>query len=196
VLGLKITPVIYTTMSIELTKTSTKNLNISIDGTPIKIKVSMSAMPFGFSVTDYGGYGPSKNLNISIEDDDVIDTIRTIETNVLMELSNISQDIFHRQVDMDELITMFNSNLTEDGRLRIKHTKDTVIFDESGKVMHPAIFDGDFAKWSTTCNFIVSGLYFMNKKIGLILKANHVRLFEPKKESSGYMFLDSESDSD
>ena len=182
-------------MSIELTKTSTKNLNISIDGTPIKIKVSMSVMPFGFSVTEYpGGYGPSKNLNLSIEDDDVIDTIRTIETNVLTELSNISQDIFHRQVDMDELITMFNSNLTEDGRLRIKHTKDTVLFDESGKVMHPTIFDGDFAKWSATCNFIVSGLYFMNKKIGLILKANHVRLFEPKKDSSGYMFLDTDSD--
>ena len=181
-------------MSIQLSKTNTKNLNILVDGSPLKMKVPKSVMPFGFSVTDYG-YGPNKNLVISITDDEFLSSMREVECNVISEISKMSKDIFNREVGEDEIFNMFNSNMSDD-RLRIKHTKDTVLFDKDGKVMHANIFDGDFSKWSVTCNFLITGVYFMNKKIGLILKAHHVKLFEPEKDNSGYLFIDSSSDSD
>ena len=177
---------------IELINTKTKNYDILSDGKPIKLKIARSNLPFGFNVKDYDG-NPSKNLVISLDNQDDIDEYHTMEKEVIEALSHKSVDIFKSHMSPDEIGEIFNSNMSGGGMLRLKYTKDSRLYNEAGDPLDKNIIDGIFSKWDVTCNYIVSGIYFMNKSVGLIVRANHIKLFEPK--SRGFMFIcDSDSD--
>ena len=177
---------------IELINTKSRNYDILRDGKPIKLTVSRSNLPYGFNVKDYGG-NPSKNLVISLSDQDDIDDFHTMETEVIEALSQRSEEIFKSQMSPEEIGEIFNSNISGGGMLRLKYTKDSRLYNEAGDPLDKNIIDGIFSKWDVTCNYIVSGVYFMNRSVGLIIRANHIKLFEPQER--GFMFLcDSDSD--
>lgn len=179
---------------IELVSTRTKNKDILRNGAKLKVTLSsLNRLPYGFTVKDYGGE-PSKNIVLSLSDMDDIQVMRDFENEIIKQISNDSKEIFKTFLDEQEISEMFNSNLSDSGNLRIKITPDTRLFDSNGKLMNKTIVDGLFSGWEAKCNFIISGVYFMNKKIGLILKAHHIKLFEPTV-TSGCMFT-SDSDSD
>jgi hypothetical protein len=180
------------TLMIELVKTKSKNYDILRDGKPIKMKISRSNLPYGFTVKDYGG-NPSKNLVISATDQGDIAELHTLEDEVISELSSKSIEIFKKSMTDDEIRGIFNSNVSGGGSLRLKYTKDSRLFNEAGQPLDKNIIDGIFSKWDVTCNYIVSGIYFMNRTIGFIVRAHHVKLFEPQER--GCMFLE-DTDSD
>ena len=95
---------------IELINTKSRNYDILRDGKPIKLKVSRSNFPYGFNVKDYGGT-PSKNLVISLCDQDDIDDFHTMETEVIEALSHRSEEIFKSQMSPEEIGEIFNSNI-------------------------------------------------------------------------------------
>lgn len=178
---------------IELVKTKSKNYDILRDGKPIKMKISRSNLPYGFTVKDYGG-NPSKNLVISVSDQGDVDDLHNLEDEVIHELSSKSIEIFKKSMTDDEIRDIFNSNVSEGGSLRLKYTKDSRLFNEAGQPLDKNIIDGIFSKWDVTCNYIVSGIYFMNRTIGFIIRAHHIKLFEPQERS--FMFLTDSDDSD
>ena len=178
---------------IELVKTKSRNYDILQDGQPIKLKLGRSQLPYGFTVKEYGGT-PSKNLVISLSQQDDVDALHQIEKEVIEQLSRASQSIFNREMTPGEIGGIFNSNMSDGGQLRLKYTKDSRLFNSDGQPMDKNIIDGIFSKWEVTCNYIISGVYFMNKSVGLIIRAHHIKLFEPPQQG-GFMFL-TDSDDD
>ena len=178
---------------IELRSTKTKNKEILKDGAKLKVTLSsLNRLPYGFTVKDYGGEA-SKNIVLSLSDVDDVESFRKIEDEILEVLSKESEEIFKTFMTKEDIFEMYNSNLSDSGFLRIKITPDTRLFDANGKIMNKTIVDGTCSGWDAKCNFIISGVYFMNKRVGLILKAHHIKLYEPI--SGGCMFM-SDSDSD
>ena len=164
---------------IELVKTKSKNYDILRDGKPIKMKISRSNLPYGFTVKDYGG-NPSKNLVISATDQGDIADLHTLEDEVISELSSKSIEIFKKSMTDDEIRDMFNSNISDGGNMRLKYTKDSRLFNEAGQPLDKNIIDGIFSKWDVTCNYIVSGIYFMNRNVDLLLGQITLSCLSPK----------------
>ena len=179
---------------IELVKTKSRNYDIRCDGQPLKLKVARSPLPYGFTVREYGG-NPSKNIVISLAEQDDVDALHHIENDVIQQLSQHSESIFNREMTPEQIGEIFNSNISEGGQLRLKYTKDSRLFNADGQPMDKNIIDGIFSKWEVTCNYIVSGVYFMNKSVGLIIRANHIKLFEPDQQI-GFMFLTDSGEDD
>ncbi len=174
---------------IELERNSrSNNLSLKKDGKDIKLVVPRSKMPFGFKVNNYGA-NDQINLMISLSDNPAFaDEYRTLEREIIQELSNRYEDLFNTKMSVDEIYNVFNSNISDSDTLRIKYTEDSRLYDSNRVPSTMTIIDGCCANYTVTCNFYISGIYFMNKKIGLVLKAHHVKIFEP--ENQGFMFLD------
>ena len=167
---------------VELIDTKSKNKDLRHNGEPIKLALSTpNHLPCGFTVRDYGGES-SKNIVLSLSDQDDIDAVRNIEDQVVECLSAKSKDIFKTSMTKEEIYEIFNSNLTDAGLLRLKITANTRLYDSSSVPINKTIVDGVFTGWEAKCNFIISGVYFMNKRVGLILRAHHIKLFPPPPE--------------
>lgn len=174
---------------IEFLSTRSKNKDIRKDGAPIKLSIpSLNRLPYGFTVKDYSGES-SKNIVLQLDDLDDIDKIRNIEDEILESLSEHSKDFLKTFMTKDEISEIFNSNLSESGLLRLKVTGDTRLYDENSKPIHSTVVDGLFKDYDAKCNFIISGVYFMNKRIGLIIKAHHIKLYKPTIESGKCMIV-------
>tara|TARA_R110002074_G_scaffold389990_1_gene573640 strand:+ start:32 stop:583 length:552 start_codon:yes stop_codon:yes gene_type:complete len=182
---------------IEFTKGKGKNLDIKQNGESIKFKIEKSNLPQGIVVTEYSTDYKNKNLLIDLENTDNFDQLKNLEKEIIKELSNKSPEIFKKFVNEDEIFDIFNSNLSYDGMLRLKFTPDTILYNESGTALaEKVIYDGIFTNWDVICNYMVTGVYFFDKKIGLILKAHHVKLFKPENKNQCLFSSDSDSGSD
>mgnify|MGYP003643516578 FL=1 len=162
-----------------------KNLEIA---PPVKINVPRSHVPYGFSIfqTQNEYQKPSVSLQLLINNDETISTIRELEATVIERVSKM----YDGKVDGSQ----FNSNF-KNGRLRVKYNDQmTSLFDSNGKKLYVEIEDNSYQKWSAAVTATVEGVYFMNQQFGLIWKANQVKLFEPT-QVKGYCFL-SDSDDD
>jgi len=181
---------------IEFIKGKGKNLDIKQNGEIIKLKIEKSNIPRGVVVQEYSEY-KSKNFIIDLSDKNNFDQLRNLEREIIKELSNKSMEIFKKPMNEDDIIDIYNSNLSPDGMLRLKYTPDTVLYNENGNPLaEKVIYDGIFTNWDIVCNYIVSGVYFMDRKIGLVLKANHVKLFKSDPKNQCLINTDSDSDSD
>ena len=172
---------------IQLSKNQrSKNMSLTNDGEEIKLTMPRCSMPFGFSVKNYNG-NDSINLVASVNPV-FADNYRAIEREIIEELSNQSEDIFYKKMTVDEIYEIFSSNISDGDILRVKYTNDSRLYDSNSKPSGLTIIDGCCSTWDVTCNFFITGVYFMNRKVGLIVKAHHVKIFEPKE--TGFMFLD------
>ena len=182
---------------IEFIKGKGKNLDIKQDGELIKFKIEKSNLPQGIVVTEYSTDYKNKNLLIDLENQNDFNQLRKLEKEIIKELSNKSQEIFKKIMNEDEIFDIFNSNLSHDGMLRLKVTPDTILYNENGTPLaEKVIYDGIFTNWDVLCNYMVTGIYFFDKRIGLILKAHHVKLFKTPPQNQCLFSSDSDSGSD
>ena len=180
---------------IEFTKGKGKNLDIRQNGELIKLKIEKSNLPQGVVVTEYSTDYKNKNLLIDLENQNDFDQLRKLEKEIIKELSNKSPEIFKKFMNEDEIFDIFNSNLSHDGMLRLKFTTDTILYNENGTPLaEKVIYDGIFINWEVICNYMVTGVYFFDKRVGLVLKAHHVKLFKKPTKNQCLFSSDSESD--
>lgn len=184
-------------MSIQLKHTNNgKMLSISKDNKALRFMVPRGSIPFGFNqyVPPNGG-NSSISLEIALSDKSRVDEIRDIENQVITQVADMSQEIFSKRMSVDEVRAIFNSNLKND-RLRLKHTRNTRIFDSNGEPMDANVSHGDFRNAEAASSATINGVYFMNMKMGLVWYADHIKIWpgetktEPGADLEEYAFRD------
>lgn len=173
-------------MTIELTKTNGKMLSISKDGKSLRFMVPKNDIPYGFSeFVPSGGGASSISLDIAITDEDKVREIVEIEHDVRKQLVGM------HGLSEDDINNMFTSNF-KNGRLRLKQTRSTRLFNPDGTPRDVVPKGGDFKRGQAACSATVASVYFMNKKIGLVWYADHIKLWDPAPEAdlSEYAFRD------
>lgn len=173
-------------MTIELTKTNSKMLGISKDGNSLRFMVPKNDIPYGFSefVPPNGG-ASSISLDIIITDEDKVREIVEIEHDIRKQLVGM------HGLSEDDINTMFSSNF-KNGRLRLKQTRSTRLFNPDGTPMDKVPKGGDFKRGQAACSATVASVYFMNRKVGLVWYADHIKIWEPAPEADlgEYAFRD------
>ena len=185
-------------MVIELKDTTGKMLSICKDDKALRFMIPKSSIPFGFTEFVPPNGNPNISLEISIEDDALADKIRSMEDEVIQKISEKSQSVFKRHMGPEDIKEMFNSNFKND-RLRVKHTRNTRLFNSEGKPIPSDVSGGDNRGWTAAVSVTVSSVYFFNKKVGLVWNADQIKLWEPEpkpeqqSELKGFAFTLSSS---
>ena len=163
-------------MTIELTKTNGKMLSISKNGKSLRFIVPKNEIPYGFSEFIPQGGGPSSiSIDVTISDEDKIKELLELEAIIKEQLIGV------HSLTREDIETMFTSNY-KNGRLRLKQTRNTRLFTPDGTPMDVVAKGGDFKRGSAACSATVASVYFMNRKIGLVWYADHVKIWEPTPE--------------
>ena len=173
-------------MSIELTRTNGKMLSISKDGKSLRFMIPKNEIPYGFSEFVPPNGGPSSiSIDVAITDEDKVREIVEIEHEIRKQLVGV------HGLSEDDINTMFTSNF-RNGRLRLKQTRSTRLFNPDGKPLDTVPKGGDFKRGQAACSATVASVYFMNRKVGLVWYADHIKLWEPAPEAdlSEYAFRD------
>lgn len=173
-------------MSIELTRTNGKMLSISKDGKALRFMVPKNDIPYGFSEYVPPNGGPSSiSLDVAITDTEKVREIIEIEHEVRKQLVGM------HGLTEDDINTMFTSNF-RNGRLRLKQSRSTRLFNPDGTPMDKVAKGGDFKRGQAACSATVASVYFMNRKVGLVWYADHIKIWEPQPEAdlSEYAFRD------
>tara|TARA_R110002074_G_scaffold8841_4_gene35801 strand:+ start:11769 stop:12317 length:549 start_codon:yes stop_codon:yes gene_type:complete len=166
-------------MVIELKESTGKMLSISQDDKALRLMIPKSSIPFGFTEFVPPNGNPNISLEISLCDDTFIDKIRDIEDEIIHKISEKSQGIFKRHMTPVDIREIFNSNFKND-RLRVKHTRNTRLFNSEGKPTPSDVAGGDNRGWMAAVSVTVSSVYFFNKKVGLVWNADQIKLWEPE----------------
>ena len=166
-------------MVIELKETTGKMLSISQDDKALRFMVTRSSIPFGFTEFVPPNGNPNISLEIALEDDTLVDKIKTLEDEIIQKISDKSQGVFKRHVTPDGIREMFNSNF-KNGRLRVKHTRNTRLFNSEGKPIPSDVSGEDNKGWTAAVSVTISSVYFFNKKVGLVWNADQIKLWEPE----------------
>ena len=174
-------------MGIELKETNTRMLSICNDDKAMRYMIPRNDVPYGFNEFVPQNGNPSISIEVNIEEDEIVQKIRDMEDEIIRKVSEKSQSVFKCHKTPDEIKEMFNSNL-KDGRLRLKHTRKTRLFDSDGKSMPTEVSGGDYRNWSAAISATVTSVYFFNKKVGLVWNADHIKLWEPEPELKGFAF--------
>lgn len=156
-------------------------LSISQDDKALRFMVPKSSIPFGFTEFVPPNGNPNISLEIALDDDTLVDKIKTLEDEIIQKISDKSQSIFKRHVTPDGIREMFNSNF-RNGRLRIKHTRNTRLFNSEGKPIPSDVSGGDNKGWTAAASVTISSVYFFNKKVGLVWNADQIKLWEPEHD--------------
>ena len=166
-------------MVIELKETTGKMLSISQDDKTMRFMIPRSSVPFGFTEFVPPNGNPNISLEIAIEDDTIIDKIKSLEDEVIQKISDKSQGVFKRHVTPEGVRELFNSNF-KNGRLRVKHTRNTRLFNSEGKPIPSDVSGGDNRGCTAAVSITISSGYFFNKKVGLVWNADQIKLWEPE----------------
>ena len=130
----------------------------------------------------------SKSSNILIE----------VENKVIQTVSDQSEDIFGKQMSVDELKPMFFSNIKESPdrepkfRVKVDSTIDDKVkphvYDEEKKPLYDEIKNGLYSRNSGTAIVEMVSVYFLNKKFGVSWKLNSLVVYEPQR-LKGFQFI-------
>lgn len=167
---------------ITLEPTKTRNLTLKNEGNDLHFKFPKGHIPFGFSEKSFNEHAPpTVNLEIEVTDTDTISQLCMLESAVVDKViamkSNVTPDDF-------------NSNF-RNGRFRVKfHHTTTHLYDSDSKPITDVVVDGSYRGWKAACKARASGVYFMNKKFGIIWSAEQIKLFDEKGGLTGYAFMD------
>tara|TARA_B100001173_G_scaffold310893_1_gene326625 strand:- start:1329 stop:1940 length:612 start_codon:yes stop_codon:yes gene_type:complete len=178
----------------------------NIEDKSMKIIFPRMYMPFGIS-----GFtpeiGPTKyNIDFAMkgwdEDGNFVQKfynhMRDLENKVIESVSEQSEDIFGRPIGVEELKTMFYSNIKESPdrepkfRVKVDSTIDDKVkpnvYNEEKKPMVDEIKNGLYARNSGTAIVEMNSVYFLNRKFGISWKLNSLVVYEPQR-LKGFQFI-------
>jgi hypothetical protein len=176
------------------------------EGKPVRIQCPRMYMPFGIS-----GFtpevGPIKwSLDFAMkgydEDDNYVkkfhETIRAMEEKIIESVHEQSEIIFKRKVPIDELKTMFFSNIKESPdrepkfRVKVDTTIDgkvkPYVYDEQRNPLREDCVNGLYSRNSGTAVVEINSVYFLNKKFGITYKLYQLVTYEPQA-LKGFQFV-------
>jgi hypothetical protein len=172
----------------------------------VKIQIPRMYMPFGISgfVPEIGA--TKWNIDFAIkgwdEEGNIVklfyETLKEIENKVIQEVSNQSQTIFGRDMSIEELKPMFNSNVKESlerepkFRVKVDATMDgkvkSHVYDENKDSLIDDIKNGLYSRNSGTAVVEMNSVYFLNRKFGISWKLNQLVVYEPQR-LKGFQFI-------
>ena len=172
----------------------------------MKFQIPRMYMPFGIS-----GFTPEVgatkyNIDFAMkgwdEEENYVrkfyETLREIENKVIESVSEQSEDIFGRPIGVEELKTMFYSNIKESPdrepkfRVKVDSTIDDKVkpnvYNEEKKPMVDEIKNQLYARNSGTAIVEMNSVYFLNRKFGISWKLNSLVVYEPQR-LKGFQFI-------
>lgn len=176
------------------------------DGKPMRIQTPRMYMPFGIS-----GFTPAVgatkwNIDFSMkgydEDDNYVklfyETLQKAEATIVEAIHKQSPVIFGKEMSVEELLPMFNSNikLSNDREPKFRVRVDTTIdgelkpgiFDNEKNVIKTDVKDKLYARNSGVAIVEMNSVYFLNKKFGVTWKLHQLVVHEPQ-QLKGFQFI-------
>lgn len=167
---------------------------------PMRFQMPRLYMPWGVSAftPEIGEKKYNVDFNLTGWDEDggfvqkFYNTIKSIESKVIDEVSKQSVAIFGEPKGVEELRGMFNSNLkeAENGhapKFRVKLDVDSnglakpEIFDTNRNLLKDEIKEGVYCRMSGKGIAEVGSVYFLNKRFGITYKLYQMQVFEPER---------------
>lgn len=176
------------------------------DGKPVRIQTPRLYMPFGIS-----GFTPPVgntkwNVDFSMKGHDeegnpvkhFYETLQKTEAAIVEEIHKQSVEIFGKEMSVEELLPMFNSNIkhSQDREPKFRVRVDTTV----GGEMKASVFDKDknsitseltdklYARNSGIAIVEMNNMYFLNKKFGVTWKLHQLVVYEPQ-QLKGFQFI-------
>ena len=176
------------------------------EGKPLRIQFPRMYMPFGMS-----GFTPAVgntkwNVDFSMkgydEDGNYVksfyETMLKIETHIIENVAKQSIEIFGKEMTVDELRPIFNSNLKySEGRepkFRVKVDVSgagvikTGVFNSEKQHMKDEIVDKLYARNSGVGIAEMCSVYFLNRRFGVTWKLHQLVVHEPQ-QLKGFQFV-------
>ena len=176
------------------------------DGKPLRIQTPRMYMPFGIS-----GFTPvvgatKWNIDFSMkgydEDDSYVkqfyETLQNVERAIVEAIHKQSLNIFGKEMSVEELLPMFNSNIKHsiDSEPKFRVRVDTTIdgdikpgiFDSEKNAIKTDIKDKLYARNSGVAIVEMNSVYFLNKKFGVTWKLHQLVVYEPQ-QLKGFQFI-------
>lgn len=154
---------------------------IKEDGSSIKFQLPRMHMEYGISGF-VPNVGPTRwNIDFSLNGcDDFLGFVRRLETDVIEHVHNNSMVIFGKQLSLEELKGLFNSNIKDNNKFRVKFDdKNTTVFDSNNNVITPGeTSSGDFRQMNGTAYVELGGVYFLNNMFGITWKTSQLKVYE------------------
>lgn len=193
--------------NVEIGKFNNRKIVISTkEGTPLRIQFPRLYMPFGVS-----GFtpevGPTKyNVDFALKGYDeegsyikkFYEHIKKIEDLIIDDVYKQSVEIFGKQIDRDELKTMFNSNIKEstdrEPKFRVKVDTDhnnmikASVYNANKQPIKSEIIDNLYARNSGHAIVELNSVYFLNRKFGCTWKLHQLIVYEPQN-LKGFQFI-------
>ncbi len=178
----------------------------TVEGKPARIQLPRMYMPFGMS-----GFTPAVgntkwNVDFSMkgydEDGNYVksfyETMLKIETHIIENVAKQSIEIFGKEMTVDELRPIFNSNLKySEGRepkFRVKVDVSgagaikTGVFNSEKQHMKDEIVDKLYARNSGVGIAEMCSVYFLNRQFGVTWKLHQLVVHEPQ-QLKGFQFV-------
>jgi hypothetical protein len=178
----------------------------TVEGKPARIQLPRMYMPFGMS-----GFTPAVgntkwNVDFSMkgydEDGNYVksfyETMLKIETHIIENVAKQSIEIFGKEMSVDELRPIFNSNLKySEGRepkFRVKVDVSgagvikTGVFNSEKQHMKDEIVDKLYARNSGVGIAEMCSVYFLNRQFGVTWKLHQLVVHEPQ-QLKGFQFV-------
>ena len=178
----------------------------TLEGKPARIQLPRMYMPFGMS-----GFTPAVgntkwNVDFSMkgydEDGNYVksfyETMLKIETHIIENVAKQSIEIFGKEMSVDELRPIFNSNLKySEGRepkFRVKVDVSgagvikTGVFNSEKQHMKDEIVDKLYARNSGVGIAEMCSVYFLNRQFGVTWKLHQLVVHEPQ-QLKGFQFV-------
>ena len=178
----------------------------TVEGKPARIQLPRMYMPFGMS-----GFTPAVgntkwNIDFSMkgydEDGNYVksfyETMLKIETHIIENVAKQSVEIFGKEMSVDELRPIFNSNLKySEGRepkFRVKVDVSgagvikTGVFNSEKQHMKDEIVDKLYARNSGVGIAEMCSVYFLNRQFGVTWKLHQLVVHEPQ-QLKGFQFV-------
>jgi ribosomal protein S30 len=176
------------------------------DGKPVRIQTPRLYMPFGIS-----GFTPAVgatkwNIDFSLkgydEEDNYVkhfyETLQKAEAAIVEAVRAQSPKIFGKEMGVEELVPMFNSNIKPSTdrepkfRVRVDTTMDGElkpgIFDSEKNGIKTAVKDKLYARNSGVAIVEMNSVYFLNRKFGVTWKLHQLVVYEPQ-QLKGFQFI-------
>jgi len=176
------------------------------EGKPVRIQTPRLYMPFGIN-----GFTPPVgttkwNIDFSLkgydENDNPVNhfynSIMKTEAMIIEEVHKQSIDIFGKEMSIEELTPMFNSNIKHsyDREPKFRVRVDTTmsgeikanIFDKDKNTITNELTDKLYARNSGIAIVEMNSMYFLNKKFGVTWKLHQLVVYEPQ-HLKGFQFI-------
>jgi len=176
------------------------------EGKPVRIQIPRMYMPFGIS-----GFVPEVgqtkwNIDFAMlgydEENNYVNkfynTLHKIEDKIIESVSEQSEHIFGKEMSVEQLRPMFNSNIkTSPGRepkfrIKVDTTSDNIIrptvYDARHNDISTKVENGLYSRNSGTAIVELSSVYFLNRKFGVTWKLYQLVVYEPQR-LKGFQFI-------